>query len=150
MVGGSVDDMLTAALTSIAPDCWTFRCVQRAVDAARTGSADALYDACVVEWYPWADIAPEAVALAFGALVLGSDFRDIVLTGVNFGRDADTIGAIAGILAGAHLGAAAIPEAWRTKVRTASGVCLGAVAGVLIEDVARRLVERFGVHADAA
>lgn len=107
--------------------------------------AQAVYEACVVEWYPWADIAPEAVALAFGALLLGgADFRRIVLTGVNFGRDADTIGAISGILAGALLGAGAIPSAWRERVRVGSGVCLGAVAGVDIRDVAARLVARFG------
>ena len=69
----------------------------------------------------------------------GDDFREIVLTGINFGRDADTIGAIAGILAGARLGAEAIPAAWRARVQTASGVCLGVVAGTDIHQLARRL-----------
>jgi ADP-ribosylglycohydrolase len=150
LAGASVNDMLEAAVSHIPADSWTARSLRRAVAAAQTGSADAVHDACVVEWFPWADIAPEAVALAFGALVLGDDdFRRTALIGVNFGRDADTIGAISGILAGARLGASAIPEEWRSKVRTASGVCLGAVAGVEIQDVARRLVERFGGDARA-
>jgi len=139
--GASVDEMIQAALANIPADSWTARVIERGAAAARTGDADAVYAACVVEWFPWADIAPEAVGLAYGALVLGDgDFRQIVLTGVNFGRDADTIGAIAGILAGARLGAGAIPDDWRDKIQTSSGVCLGAVAGQNIETIARRLV----------
>jgi ADP-ribosylglycohydrolase len=141
MRGASVDEMLEAALRTIPPDSWTARVIERGATAARTGEADAVYTACVVEWFPWADIAPEAVGLAYGALLLGDDdFQKIVLTGVNFGRDADTIGAIAGILAGARLGAGRIPERWRTKIQTSSGVCLGAVVGQNIERVAQRLV----------
>ena len=141
MRGASVDEMIQAALANIPADSWTERVIERGAAAARTGDADAVYSACVVEWFPWADIAPEAVGLAYGALVLADgDFRQIVLTGVNFGRDADTIGAIAGILAGARLGAGAIPDDWRDKIQTSSGVCLGAVAGQNIETIARRLV----------
>jgi ADP-ribosylglycohydrolase len=141
MRGASVDEMISAALGHIRADSWTARVIERGVAAARTGDADAVYAACVVEWFPWADIAPEAVGLAYGALLLGDDdFRRIVLTGVNFGRDADTIGAIAGILAGARLGAGAIPDDWRDKIQTSSGVCLGAVAAQNIETIARRLV----------
>ena len=141
MRGASVDEMIQAALANIPADSWTARVIERGAAAARTGDANAVYAACVVEWFPWADIAPEAVGLAYGALVLGDgDFRQIVLTGVNFGRDADTIGAIAGILAGARLGAGAIPDDWRDKIQTSSGVCLGAVAGQNIETIARRLV----------
>jgi ADP-ribosylglycohydrolase len=142
MCGANGEEMLKAALASIPADSWTARVIERGAAAARTGDADAVYAACVVEWFPWADIAPEAVGLAYGALLLGGDdFRQIVLTGVNFGRDADTIGAIAGILAGARLGADAIPEPWRTKIQHSSGVCLGTVAGQNIEHVASRLVK---------
>jgi ADP-ribosylglycohydrolase len=141
MCGANVDEMIQAALDNVPGDSWTTRVIQRGVAAARIGDADAVYTECVVEWFPWADIAPEAVGLAYGALLLGNgDFRRIVLTGVNFGRDADTIGAIAGILAGARLGAGAIPDHWRAKIQTSSGVCLGAVAGQNIETIARRLV----------
>jgi ADP-ribosylglycohydrolase len=143
MVGADPVAMTAAALAHVPPDSWTYRVLERASAAA---TPVALYEACVVEWYPWADIAPEAVGLAFGALRLAQpDFADIVLTGVNFGRDADTIGAIAGILAGAYLGAPSIPSKWRDRVHEASGVCLGAVAGVNIRTVAERLV----AHADA-
>lgn len=40
------------------------------------------------------------------------NFRDAVLTAVNLGDDADSVGAVAGQLAGAYYGAAAIPADW--------------------------------------
>ena len=74
MCGASVDEMIGAALANIPADSWTARVIERGVAAAgRTGDADAVYAACVVEWFPWADIAPEAVGLAYGALLLGDD-----------------------------------------------------------------------------
>lgn len=54
----------------------------------------------------------EAVAAAMYAFVThADDFAAAVATAVNAGGDADTIGAMAGALAGVHLGARAIPEA---------------------------------------
>ncbi|MDV2480627.1 ADP-ribosylglycohydrolase family protein [Methanoculleus sp. Wushi-C6] len=41
-----------------------------------------------------------------------TSFRDAVVTAVNLGGDADTVGAIAGALAGARFGCGAIPESW--------------------------------------
>lgn len=43
-------------------------------------------------------------------------FRDCVLQTVNQGGDADTTGALAGMLAGATYGAGAIPHAWSSKL----------------------------------
>lgn len=44
-------------------------------------------------------------------------FADVVIRAVNLGGDADTIGAIAGALAGAHWGAMAIPPLWVAQLR---------------------------------
>ena len=38
---------------------------------------------------------------------------------INLGDDADTVGAVTGMLAGAAYGLAAIPPRWRTKLRGA-------------------------------
>lgn len=43
-------------------------------------------------------------------------FEDCVVQTVNRGGDADTTGALAGMLAGAHYGAAAIPERWLARL----------------------------------
>ena len=44
------------------------------------------------------------------------NFRDAVLTAVNLGEDADSVGAVAGQLAGALYGASAIPADWLAKL----------------------------------
>ncbi|MCP9850773.1 ADP-ribosylglycohydrolase family protein [Cyanobium sp. Morenito 9A2] len=51
----------------------------------------------------------EAALWAFGST---ESFETCVLAAVNLGDDADTVGAIAGQLAGAHYGLGAIPQRW--------------------------------------
>jgi poly(ADP-ribose) glycohydrolase ARH3 len=48
-----------------------------------------------------------------------TSFVDAALAAIGFGGDADTIGSMAGALAGAHLGWEAIPEVWREGVEAA-------------------------------
>ncbi len=63
---------------------------------------------------------------AFWALTQGETFRDVLLAAVNLGGDADTVGAVAGQLAGRIYGYSGIPENWREmlydhmKIRTAA------------------------------
>lgn len=56
--------------------------------------------------------AKGAVPAAIAAFVINDNFPDTVLTAVNCGGDTDTIGAMAGALAGAYYGFSAIPSAW--------------------------------------
>ncbi|MYR59774.1 hypothetical protein GTY54_27270, partial [Streptomyces sp. SID625] len=69
-------------------------------------------------------------------------FRDAVLTAVNMGRDADTTAAVAGALAGATQGVAAVPEDWAAAIGPARGTCLPSVAGRHVLEVADLLVAR--------
>ena len=60
---------------------------------------------------------------AMWAVATTSTFEDTIVQAVNLGEDADTVGAVAGQLAGAIYGADSIPErwlkplAWRTELR---------------------------------
>lgn len=57
--------------------------------------------------------APAAVlATATRAFAAGGGWKDIVLRAVNTGGPADSVGALAGALAGAHHGVEAIPAGW--------------------------------------
>jgi hypothetical protein len=97
----------------------------------------------IVPWWPWADLATEAVPVALAVvLAAGGDFRRAVTGGVRMGRDADTIGAIAGSLAGAYGGEDAIPAPWRARVQASTGRCIGFIAGRQIVDMADALAER--------
>ena len=85
------------------------------------------------------------MALAFLVVAKG-DFRDTVLGGVNYGRDADSIASMGGAIAGALGGLASVPAEWVTEIAAASrtdlvgpGRTIAAVARrVHAGDVARR------------
>ncbi|MFI9049806.1 ADP-ribosylglycohydrolase family protein [Streptomyces sp. NPDC053427] len=149
--GTSATDAVIAAALSVVPeDSWTARSLRRAVGAAQRSRHDpgitqlgierAVRSAVVVGGYPWTDLAPEAVGLAFGAFAAArGDFARSVLTAVNMGRDADTTAAVAGALAGALTGAAAIPEPWAAAIGPARGSCLPSMAGYHVLDIAELL-----------
>ena len=56
--------------------------------------------------------AIESVPASLAAFLCTSDFRDAVVVAVNLGGDTDTIGAMAGAIAGAYYGYQKIPQAW--------------------------------------
>lgn len=66
--------------------------------------------------------ANEIVSKGLAAFAItAGDPRDAILTAVNFGRDTDCLGAIAGGLAGALSGAGAIDAEWIEQVNEATG-----------------------------
>jgi ADP-ribosylglycohydrolase len=140
MAGASPVTVVASALAVVPDDSWTARSLRRAVTVAHRGER-AVRSAVVIGGYPWTDLAPEAVALAFGAYAAADgDFRDAVLTAVNMGRDADTTAAVAGALAGATRGTSAIPSEWAGAIGPARGSCLPAMAGHHVLEVADLLV----------
>jgi ADP-ribosylglycohydrolase len=64
------------------------------------------------------------------------EYVDAVLAGVNVGRDADTIAAMAGGIAGALHGAEAVPQRWRMRINRVRGHCIKAVAGTDLAELA--------------
>lgn len=150
MAHDSPDAVVQAALTVIPEDSWTSRSLQRAVSAARRARLApgatrlsverAVRTPVVIGGYPWTDLAPEAVGLAFGAFTAaGGELTDAVLTAVNMGRDADTTAAVAGALAGALRGESAIPAEWAAAIGPVTGSCLPSMAGRHVLEVADRL-----------
>ncbi|MYS35346.1 ADP-ribosylglycohydrolase [Streptomyces sp. KhCrAH-43] len=147
MTGASVTSVIAAALSVVPMDSWTARSLRRAVTAAQRPYPDrltgerAVRSAVVVGGYPWTDLAPEAVGLAFGAFAAArGDFRTAVLTAVNMGRDADTTAAVAGALSGALHGASAIPRIWSDAIGPVRGSCLPSMRGHHVVDIADLLV----------
>ncbi|MFG1861735.1 ADP-ribosylglycohydrolase family protein [Microbispora bryophytorum] len=77
------------------------------------------------------------LALAFLVMAEG-DYRETVLGGVNYGRDADSIASMGGAVAGALGGRAAVPADWLEQVATASRTDLVG-PGLTLAAVARRV-----------
>ncbi|MBF8194040.1 ADP-ribosylglycohydrolase family protein [Nonomuraea sp. K274] len=149
MDGAPPREVVLAALSVIPADSWTARNVVRVCEVLagsprpdEPGLVEALHEAVVVRHYPWTDVAPEAVALALAAFLMGDgDVEAAVTFGVSLGRDADTIGAIAGAVAGARQGERGVPERWSARIGPVTGKCLPVVAGKHVLDVADELAE---------
>lgn len=145
MTARSWEDVVDAALAPAPADSWTGRTVRRAVDigSAHTdlpAALDELYARISIFHYPFADVGPEATALAMGVFVAAQgEYVPAVCGGANVGRDADTIAAMAGSLAGALHGAEAIPQAWRRRINAVRGHCITATAGTDLAELAREL-----------
>ncbi|MEV0148884.1 MULTISPECIES: ADP-ribosylglycohydrolase family protein [unclassified Nonomuraea] len=120
-------------------------------DRGETALVEALHEAVVVRHYPWTDVAPEAVALALAAyLTGGGDVEASVTFAVGLGRDADTIGAIAGAIAGAGQGEDGVPQRWAARIGPVAGTCLPVVAGRHVLTVADELTDAAARHRPGA
>ncbi|MFB7280018.1 ADP-ribosylglycohydrolase family protein [Streptomyces hydrogenans] len=74
----------------------------------------------------------EELPIALGMLLVGEgDYRRTVLGAVNYGRDCDSIATMAGAVAGALHGEAAVPAEWVKRVAEASRLDLHAPAAAL-------------------
>jgi ADP-ribosylglycohydrolase len=143
MVDGTIDEIIEAAMEPIPRDSWLYRNMRLAFDLV--DAAGGRLEDC---WMPlhdklrasvWATTA-EAVPSAFAVLKLvNRDFRSGVVAAGNFGRDADTIGAIVGSILGAKYGLASIPVRWTEKVRRPTGTCLQFTKGLDIVETGREL-----------
>jgi ADP-ribosylglycohydrolase len=155
LVESSWEAVIEAGLAAVPPGSWSVRLITRAVDIGRQApglrpAVDQLYEEISLFHYPWDDVGPEATALAFGVLAASQgDYVGAVLAGVNVGRDADTIAAMAGGMAGALHGAEAVPERWRDRINRVRGDCIKAVVGTDLAELAGAFHRALGTeHTD--
>ena len=138
-----IDEIMDAALYAVPKDSWfyyTFKFGQKIVKEANFSVLDSwmlLHDKLKTRYKA---SVPEAVSQAFAVLRLShSNFREGVTLAGNFGRDADTIGAICGAVLGAKYGLSNIPDKWAQKTRYPSGTCLPMAKGADLFGIARQL-----------
>lgn len=108
------------------PGLWDDQPLREQVDAVANGSYRNKTSADI----EGSGGAPQALECALWALDHSSSFREGALLAVNFGLDADVIGAVYGQLAGAIYGVGGIPAGWRNAL----------LKRELIEDFADRLL----------
>lgn len=140
---GSDEEVLAAAKAVLPQDSWMHHNFSRMMDLIDRHDGDVLR--C---WMPLHDefrsvykaVVTEAVVQAFGIFRLAKgDFQQGIILAGNFGRDADTIGAIVGALLGARHGASRMPAHWIEKTRYPTGTCLQFTKGLTIKGVAMDL-----------
>lgn len=145
MAGNPINEIIKSALSVIPNDSWTYSAVERAVKIGNEcgdvwSAIKPLHDAIVCSYYFWTDLAPEAVGLAFGLITAAKgNYTDAVLGSVNIGRDTDTIAAITGGICGAMHGVCVIPDQWIKRITVSRGICINAVKGMNIIDMADEL-----------
>ncbi len=145
MVDADMDEILNTAMSYVPKDSWFYHNVDKAFEIIEKQNGD-LYDSWMkihdISWSTYRATVAEAVTLAFCALKLEhSTFRKGIVIAGNFGRDADTIGAVAGAVLGAKYGASAIPEGWSDRTRYPSGTCLQFTKGLDLKKLAEQMVE---------
>lgn len=145
MVDGTIDEIIDAAIEVLPKDSWMHHSMTRVMEIIEENHGDALDSWMKIHdelWTSYKAATPEAVASAFAIIKLfGHDFKRGVIAAGNFGRDADTIGAIVGGILGAKYGAKAIPKRWLEKTRYPSGTCLAFTKGMDIKTLSRELAE---------
>lgn len=144
MVDGTPDEILAAARKPVPADSWLGRALDR-TDAIceQTGCIEAAWERLHDElWTPVHSVSPEAIPQALSVFRLtDGDFKRGMFWACNFGRDADTIGAVVGALSGARQGVGVIPADWIARVRRPAGVCLRFAAQEDAVTLAEQLAE---------
>jgi ADP-ribosylglycohydrolase len=146
MVNGATDEIVEAGLRQIPTDSWLGRAMARAMTICdQEGTIENAWERLHTElWTPVHSVSPEAIPQIYAVFRLtDGDFRRGMFWGGNFGRDADTIGAVLGALSGARYGISVIPESWVEKVRRPSGVCLKFAAQEDIPTLSGQLAQLF-------
>lgn len=82
---------------------------------------------------PSSGLAVDTIVLAVNSFTAAKTFEEAVVSAVNLGGDTDTIGAVAGAIAGAHWGVKAIPERWSSKLNPYSVEKIKEIARTLFE-----------------
>ncbi len=127
MADGSPDEISAAFFAPIPDDSWLGRAMARAREMCDgADEIEEIWGALHTEFATREHSAvEEALPEAYSvARMTGFQFRKGMFWGANFGRDADTIAAIVGALAGAREGIDAIPDSWIEPVRRPAGTCL--------------------------
>ncbi|SFG43169.1 ADP-ribosylglycohydrolase family protein [Oribacterium sp. WCC10] len=145
MVDGTIKEILDAAMECLPKDSWVYFNMQKAFEILDNNDGDLLASWMELHDFlrctTWATTA-EALPSAFACLrCVNDDFRKGVIVAGNWGRDADTIGAIAGVILGAKYGASNMPERWIEKTRYPSGTCLKFTKGIDIKDYAEKIAD---------
>ena len=143
MVDADMEDIMEAIFKIAPPDSWFYETLNRAMNIVKEADGD-----IANAWMPLHNelfsthrsTVAEALPEVFGCLMLeNKSFKSGLILAGNFGRDADTIGAIAGAVLGAKYGAKNIPDKWKEKTRYPSVTCLSFTKGIDIFEYAEKL-----------
>lgn len=143
MVDATIDEIIDTAISFMPKDSWLYHNTMRALNIVEENNGNIfdvwmkLHDAVYAHYW---SASPEAIPATFACLkLMNGNFRDGLVLASNYGRDADTIGAVAGAILGAKYGKTGIPKDWIERTRYSSGTCLEFTKDLDIIDVGEKL-----------
>jgi ADP-ribosylglycohydrolase len=144
MVNGTTEEIIEAGLQQLKPGTWLERAMNTAMEICDKAECieDAWADLHTQLWTPTHSVAAEAIPQIYAVYrMVDGDYKKAIFWGTNFGRDADTIGAVLGALCGAKGGIDIIPTEWVERVRYPSGVCLKFAKNEDIVNISEKLAD---------
>lgn len=144
MVNGTTEEVIEAGLRQLKQGTWLERAMKTAMTICdEAGCIENAWEKLHTQlWTPIHSVAAEAIPQIYAIYrLVDGDFAKAIFWGANFGRDADTIGAVLGALCGAHFGIDIIPELWVERVRYPSGVCLKFTKNEDIINISEKLAD---------
>jgi ADP-ribosylglycohydrolase len=151
--GAALPEALEAGRRRIPADSWLARQLARALPLAEHATspfdlAAELSDQVANASYSFGTVAPETLASAYAlTLAAGGDPATAIPAAATIAKQADSVPAMVGAITGALAGVDRLPATWRARVTTLRGVCIPALEGVSLADLADELA---GGSADEA
>ena len=146
MRGASPQEAVEAGLAFVPDDSWTGRKIRQAIEIAEHAdtpiAAVPLWHSLVANRiYNFGNIAPETLAVSYGILLSTSgDLQQAIQLAALVPKQADSMPAMVGALAGAIQGSAAIPPSWVGLLDEVKGICVPHTKGLSLRSIAERLV----------
>jgi ADP-ribosylglycohydrolase len=151
--GAGLAEVIETGRRRIPADSWLGRQMATAMSLAE-GAASAFdltaeLNDRVANWnYSFGAVAPETLASAYAlALAADGDPMTAIPAAATIAKQADSVPAMVGAITGALAGADRLPGAWSARVSTLRGICVPALKGVSLRDLASELVA--GAHEGA-
>jgi ADP-ribosylglycohydrolase len=146
VAGAGLAEAVEAGHQLIPRDSWLSRQVAHALELAASAAsafdlAAELSDTVANRSYSFGDVAPETLASAYAlALAADGDPQAAIPAAATIAKQADSVPALAGAITGAVGGAERLPAAWASRVEVLRGICVPALKGVGLSDLADKLL----------
>jgi ADP-ribosylglycohydrolase len=145
VAGAGLPEVIETGRRRIPGDSWLGRQMATALSLAQRAAspfdlAAELNDE-VANWnYSFGAVAPETLASAYAlALAADGDPMTAIPAAATIAKQADSVPAMVGAITGALAGVDRLPGTWRARVSTLRGICVPALKGVSLCDLADEL-----------
>lgn len=144
VAGGTADEAIRAGIAEVPEDTWLGRNLQKTfaiLDEAGSGFA------ALPRWsheiangsYNFGNIAAETLPIAYAIVRSTGSLSEALGLAAMIPKQADSMPAMVGALAGARFGVSALPQQWQSTLDRVRGICVPTTSGVSLCELADAL-----------